>query len=134
MALTSHVVHCGSTLFCVRNLTRGSVLCGRATLARSSGERRRGLLGRNQLDADEGMLFEAERFIPLMWMHTLSMAFPIDIVFLDRADIVIKTQASLKPWRLSAMVFGARKAIELAAGSVIRAETVVGDRISITEM
>jgi uncharacterized protein len=67
-------------------------------------------------------------------MHTLSMAFPIDIVFLDRADIVIKTQASLKPWRLSAMVFGARKAIELAAGSVIRAETVVGDHISITEM
>lgn len=127
---------CGAdtALFCVRNLTRRTVLCARATLARSFRERRRGLLGRPQLDADDGMLFEAEPFIPLMWMHTLSMAFPIDIVFVGRGDTVIKIQASLKPWRVSPMVFGAYKAIELRAGSAIRTQTVVGDRIFITKM
>lgn len=119
------------TVLHVRNLTRGTVLCTRATLARSFRERRRGLLGRSQLGADEGMLFEAELFIPLMWMHTLAMAFPIDIVFLGRDNTVIKAQASLKPWRLSAMVFGAYKALELSAGCLVRTETAVGDRISI---
>jgi uncharacterized protein len=119
---------------CVRNLTRGTLLCSRATLARGFRDRSRGLLGRNELRADEGMLFEAEPFIPLMWMHTLFMTFPIDIIFLGRGDIVIKVQASLKPWRFSAMVFGARRALELSEGTAITTETVVGDAISIVKI
>jgi len=121
-------------VLCVRNLTRGTVLCSRARLARSFRDRSRGLLGHNQLSADEGMLFEAESFVPVMWMHTMFMRFPIDIVFIGRGDNVIKIQASLKPWRLSAMVFGACKALELTAGAVIRTETAVGDSISIERM
>jgi uncharacterized membrane protein (UPF0127 family) len=35
------------------------ILCSLATLAASFLERMRGLLGRSQLGADEGMLFEA---------------------------------------------------------------------------
>jgi uncharacterized membrane protein (UPF0127 family) len=116
---------------CVRNQTRGTVLCPRAALARGFLDRRRGLLGRSQLGPDEGMLFEAGPFLPLMWMHTFFMTFPIDIVFLGRGDIVVKIQASLKPWRLSALVFGARKAIELCEGAAIRAKTAVGDFISL---
>ena len=115
-------------------MTRGTILCARATLARSFRERRRGLSGRSQLAADEGMLFEAEAFIPLMWMHTLFMAFPIDIVFLGHGDQVLRTQLSVKPWRLSALVLGACKALELAAGSVIRTGTAVGDRLLITRI
>jgi uncharacterized protein len=118
-------------VLCVRNQTRGTVLCSRATLAHSFRDRTRGLLGRRQLDSDEGMLIEADRFLPLMWMHTFFMTFPIDIVFLSRGNIVIKIQASLKPWRLSAIVFGAHKAIELSEGAAIRAKTAVGDFISL---
>ena len=77
------------------------------------------------------MLFEAEPFIPLMWMHTFFMRFPIDIVFLDRANVVVKIQPSLGPWRLSAIVLGARKAVELYAGAAANAQTEVGDIISI---
>jgi uncharacterized protein len=117
---------------CIRNQTRGTVLCARATLARGFRGRIRGLLGRRQLSSDEGMLFEAEP-LPLMWMHTLFMTFPIDIVFLDRGDVVIKVQSSLKPWRLSPIVFGAHKAVELAAGAAMRTGTDVGDLISFTE-
>jgi uncharacterized membrane protein (UPF0127 family) len=79
------------------------------------------------------MLFEAEP-LRLMWMHTFFMTFPIDIVFLGRGDVVIKIQSSLKPWRLSAIVFGAHKAIELAEGAAARAETKVGDSISLAEI
>jgi uncharacterized protein len=121
-------------VLCVRNMTRGTVLCSRATLARSFRDRSRGLLGRSQLGADEGMLFEADRFIPLMWIHTLFMRFPIDIIFLGSDDRVIKIEASLKPWRLSSIVIGARKALELTAGAATRTETAVGDSMSIVKM
>jgi uncharacterized membrane protein (UPF0127 family) len=109
-------------------------LCSRATLAHSFRDRMRGLLGRRQLNDDEGMLFEAEGFLPLMWMHTFFMSFPIDIVFLGRDDVVIKIQPSLKPWRLSAMVLGARKALELTAGAVAKTQTAVGDVILVEKV
>ena len=116
---------------CVRNLTRETVLCSRVTVARSLRDRSRGLLGRRQLSPEEGMLFEAESWLPVMWMHTWFMRFPIDIVFLGRGDNVIKIQASLRPWRLSPIVMGARKALELSEGAVTRSETAVGDLIAI---
>ncbi|MBV8055109.1 MAG: DUF192 domain-containing protein [Deltaproteobacteria bacterium] len=119
------------TLLCVRNQTRGTVLCPRAMLARSFRDSTRGLLGRPQLSPDEGMLIEAAPFLPLMWMHTFFMAYPIDIVFLGQDNMVMKIQASLEPWRLSAIVFGARKAIELAAGAALEAKTAEGDFISL---
>jgi uncharacterized protein len=115
---------------CVRNQTRDTVLCPRAILAHGL----RGLLGRSQLSSDEGMLFEAEPLLPLMWMHTFFMTFPIDLIFIGRGDVVLRIQASLKPWRLSAIVFGARKAIELRAGTAIKTETAVGDVISLSKL
>jgi len=121
-------------VLCLRNQTQGTVLCPRATLARGFRGRSSGLLGRGQLSPDEGMLFEAERFLPLMWMHTFFMSFPIDIVFLGRADVVMKIQTSLRPWRLSALVIGASRAVELSAGAAIRATTAVGDFISLEEV
>jgi uncharacterized membrane protein (UPF0127 family) len=75
------------------------------------------------------MLFEAEPLLPLMWMHTFFMRFPIDIVFLGRRDIVIGIEPSLQPWRCSALTFGARKALELSAGAVSRTGTQVGDTL-----
>ena len=116
---------------CVRNLTRDTVLCSRAMVARTVRDRSRGLLGRHRLSPDEGMLFEAQRFIPFMWMHTLFMRFAIDIVFLGRSDSVIRIHASLKPWRISAVAFGARKALELSEGAVTRTGTAVGDSLVI---
>jgi uncharacterized protein len=77
-----------------------------------------------------GMLFDGEVLIPVMWIHTLFMRFPIDIVFLGRRDTVIKIQPSLKPWRLSAIVPGAYKALELSEGAVTRTGTAVGDLIA----
>jgi uncharacterized protein len=117
-------------VICVRNVTRDTVLCSRAMLARTVRDRSRGLLGREQLGPDEGMLFDGDAVIPVMWIHTLFMRFPIDIVFLGRRDTVIKIQPSLKPWRLSAIVPGAYKALELSEGAVTRTGTAVGDLIA----
>jgi uncharacterized protein len=115
----------------IRNQTRETVLCSRGCLATNWHGRARGLLGRSKLTADEGMVFEAGSLVPLMWMHTFFMRFPIDIIFLGRDNAVMKIDASLQPWRLSAIAFGARTAIELCEGAAARTKTEIGDFISI---
>jgi uncharacterized protein len=112
------------------NRTRDTVLCERLEDAGGLGGQSRGLLGRASLDGDAGLLFINGRFNPFMWMHMFFMKFAIDIVFLDKNDRVIKIDKALKPWRVSSMVFGARKAIELAAGAAAVSGTAVGDAIA----
>ncbi len=108
-------------------MTRGTVVCERLTRAQGVLGRSRGLIGRDALARDEGLLFEAGRFAPFMWMHMFFMRFPIDIVFLDARDVVLKIDGELRPWRLSSIVFGARRALELSAGAAARSRTQVGD-------
>ena len=111
------------------NRTRGTTLCEHLENAGGVGGKSRGLLGRGGLAAGHGMLFERARYEPFMWMHMFFMRFAIDIVFLDSDSTVIRISHALKPWRVSPVVFGARRALELEAGSVIRSDTRVGDAI-----
>ena len=114
------------------NSTRGTVLCARIEDAGGLAGQSRGLLGRDSLEPDQGMLFVRGRFEPFMLMHMFFMRFPIDIVFLDQESRVIRINPGLQPWRLSSIVFGARKALELAAGAVDRSATQRGDLITFT--
>jgi len=112
------------------NQTRGTTLCEFLENAGGRAGQSRGLLGRDRLEPGHGMLFVRGRFEPFMWMHMFFMRFAIDIVFLDRNDTVIRISHALKPWRMSAIVFGARTALELEAGAAIRCDTRIGDSIS----
>ena len=111
------------------NRTRDTILCAKLETAAGFTGRSRGLLGRTGLNPDEGMLFEADGFIPVLWMHMFFMRFAIDIVFLNGEGRVLKINHRLKPWRVSSMVFGARRALEIAAGAASSSRTEVGDRI-----
>jgi uncharacterized membrane protein (UPF0127 family) len=111
------------------NQSRGTVLCARLENAGGVAGQSKGLLGRDGLEPGAGMLFENSRFTPMMWMHMFFMRFAIDIVFLGRGNKVISISRRLRPWRVSAMVFGARRALELEAGAAERSSTQVGDQI-----
>jgi uncharacterized protein len=105
------------------------VLCAWLENAGGLAGQGRGLLGRDGLEPGGGMLFENGRFTPFMWMHMFFMRFAIDIVFLGRGNTVIKINRRLKPWRMSSVVFGARRALELNAGASDDSSTQVGDQI-----
>jgi len=111
------------------NHTRGTVLCERLESAGGLAGQSRGLLGRDGLAPGTGMLFASS--LPLMWMHMLFMRFPIDIVFLDRKGCVLHICHQLRPWRLSPIVFRARKALELPAGAAAASSTQLGDLIDL---
>ena len=88
----------------------GNVVCERCLLAETPLARLRGLLGRSDLPAGEGLLLR-----PAGSIHTAFMRFPIDAVFLDRSDRVLKVAHELAPWRMAGCR-GARAVLELAAG------------------
>ncbi len=111
------------------NQTRATVLCEHLEEAGGMTGKSRGLLGRDGLDAQAGMLFEAGRLEPFMCMHMLFMRFAIDIVFLNRQGTVVRINHNLRPWRISSIVWGARRALELSAGAAARSGTQIGDEI-----
>lgn len=82
--------------------------------ADSTIERMRGLLGRPQLVAGQGLLLA-----PCNSIHTLGMRYPLDLVYLSTEWRVVKCVMQLSPWRLSACL-GARMVLELPAGSIMQ--------------
>ncbi|MCH8990751.1 MAG: DUF192 domain-containing protein [Acidobacteria bacterium] len=100
------------------------VIARRIVRVETSAERRRGLLGREQLDPDEGIYI-----VPCEWIHTFGMKFPIDVAFLASDGRVLAMHHGLRPRRLSKIVLRAEGVLELAAGRLRESGTIVGDHV-----
>lgn len=116
----------GNRLFQAVNLSKGLTVASRVEWAGTSETRRRGLLGREDIDADEGAYI-----VPTQWIHMFGMQFPIDVAFLDPDGRVLHVCHALEPNRLSPIVWRAEGALELAAGVLQATGTEVGDIIEI---
>ena len=102
----------------------GRVVAESVTVADSTGRRLRGLLGRRDLPSGHGVLLR-----PAWSIHTAFMRFPIDVVFLDADQIVIKIVPSLPAFK-TASCRGAREVVELRAGECERRGLALGDRVA----
>jgi uncharacterized protein len=102
----------------------GRIVCERVVVADRAYRRMRGLLGRRYLREGEGMVLR-----PGWSIHTAFMRFPIDAVFLDADQVVIKIEPEVGPWR-TVSCRGAREVVELSAGECKRRGLVVGDRVA----
>ena len=105
----------------------GRDVCRRCAVAETPLRRMRGLLGRRELAADEGVLLR-----PAPSIHTFFMRFAIDVVFLDRELRVVHVAANVKPWRATGRRH-ARAALELRAGEAARRRILVGERLRFAE-
>jgi uncharacterized membrane protein (UPF0127 family) len=115
-----------SRLFEAINISKGVVVAGRVEWAGTSAARRRGLLGREQIECDEGAYI-----VPTQWIHMFGMQFPIDVAFLDCRGRVLHMCHALEPNRLSPIVWRAEGALELSAGTLLETSTEVGDIIEL---
>jgi hypothetical protein len=66
---------------------------------------------------------------PAWNVHTAFMRFPIDVIFLDSDQVVIRLEKAVAPWR-TVSCRGAREVVELAAGECERRGLEVGDRVA----
>ena len=109
----------------------GRTLAARVTKADDTSSRSKGLLGRESLDADEGLWIEQPslaRFVPCPTIHTFFMKFSIDVLFLKEDLRVARVIENMKPWRLSPWVLAADSILELKGG-VLNGSVRAGDRL-----
>jgi len=109
----------------LRNVRSGLVLADRLETAFDSTARRRGLLGRQGLEAGTAVIIA-----PCNSIHTFFMRFAIDVVFVSRDGRVANLRTALKPWRVG-ISWKSFAVIELSAGTIARAETRVGDVLQV---
>lgn len=102
-------------------------LVAKARVATSMWSRFWGLLGRGSLPSQEGLLID-----PCNSVHTFFMRFPIDVLFLDEDDRVLKISSELRPFRV-AFGRGARRVLEIAAGRAASVGVLVGDKMTFQE-
>ena len=102
----------------------GRPLWPHCRVARTPGQRLRGLLGRPAPGAAEGLLLTRCRSV-----HSLLLRHPIDVLLLAGDGTVLRVVSPLAPWRASGHP-RARAVLELAAGAAARAAVRPGMRLT----
>lgn len=103
-------------------LLREDAVLASVEVATSRSERRRGLVGRDEID---GALV-----LPVRWVHTFGVRFPIDVAYLDASGAVVKTE-TIAPNRMGRPCLRARSVVEAPADSLRRWAVVPGDRLEV---
>lgn len=104
-------------------LLRDEEVLASVEIARGRLAKTRGLLGRQSLEG--AMLIEGARSV-----HSFHMAFELDVAFLDRDMVVIRTMR-LHRNRATIPVWRSRAVLEAEAGAFGRWELKVGDVVEI---
>lgn len=108
----------------ISNTTRGTILAERAEVARSFWARLVGLMGRRTLPEGGGLIIQPNGSI-----HTFWMRFAIDVIFVDRNDIVVGLREAMPPNRPYAGARHAYRTIELPTGAIRKSDTHRDDKL-----
>jgi uncharacterized protein len=110
------------------NRTRQAQIAVRLSVAATHWSRFRGLMGRAASAFRNG---DGLWIVPSRGVHTFAMNFPIDVIYLDTANLVVHVEENLKPWRLGRVDLRAHSVLELPVSTVRSTGTTIGDEIEI---
>ena len=110
------------------NQTRQAFLASELEVADTHWSRLKGLMGRpgGSFCAGKGLWI-----VPCHGVHTLAMAYPIDVVYLDSAMVVVHVEENVKPWRIAPLRMDAATVIEVPSHTIWNTGTKVGDQVEI---
>ena len=107
--------------------TRNNQIVARTLLtAFDSASRRTGLLGRDSLEDGSALIIA-----PCQAIHTFSMRFAIDVLFVSKDGRVIKVRSNVRPGRIAAAL-RAFAVVELPVGAIERSGTRSGDQLEVS--
>ena len=106
------------------NQTQRSILADNGRMADTFLLRLVGLLNRSQIIPGEALVI-----MPCHQIHMFFMRFPIDVVFLDKSDLVVGLVENIQPFAMSPMFRHSHRAIELPIGTIAQSRTCLGDAV-----
>jgi uncharacterized protein len=110
------------------NRTRQAYLARHLRIADSHWSRFCGLMGTDSgsFPAGQGLWI-----VPSHGVHTFAMRFAIDVIYLDRENVVVHLEEDLRPWRLAPVRLRATSILELPGNTLSSTRTAIGDEIEI---
>ena len=111
----------------VTNHTKQILIASHVEIATTAHARRIGLLKHDRLETGHALCIPARAWIPFIAIHTFGMKFPIDVLFLDKHNQVIR--CCTLPQNRIAWAWGARMVLETAIGAIEYSRTSHSDRI-----
>lgn len=111
--------------------TKAGVKSFQVELADTPETRQRGLMFREKLASDRGMLFDYHKpRMVFMWMKNTLI--PLDMLFLSETGIIVTIETNTVPHSLETISskIPVRAVLELKAGIVEKFDIQVGDRVS----
>lgn len=110
----------------LRNMSSGAIVATRVDRLTGFFPRALGLLARRSLSADEGVWLTSCRAI-----HTIGMAYAIDVVFIDGSGRVLRTCRNVPPNKFALRCVRAAAVIELRGGALDRVAVNCGDQLEL---
>ena len=112
----------------IRNASNGRIICRNELMARGFFQRLTGMLTRKFSGKLDGIVFENCNTI-----HTFGMRFSLDVLFVDRNNVIIKIQKNMAPWKTASAGIKKCTAIELPAGTADMVMCKTGDIIEFND-
>jgi uncharacterized membrane protein (UPF0127 family) len=110
----------------LRNVTTGELIAREVRVAERLLERLVGFLNRRHIPPDEGLWFPDCSLI-----HTIGMQAPIDVVFVDEENRVLRAMRNVARNRLFVGCRRANATIELGCGALDGCDVLVGDQVTL---
>jgi len=105
----------------ITNRSNSIIIADTTRIASTFWRRLTGLLGTYELPAGTALMI-----VPCNSVHTFGMKYPIDVLFVDKDNRVMKTVGIMKPGKMAAC-FSSRYVVELPAGTLDKTDTCIGD-------
>jgi uncharacterized protein len=113
----------------IRIRSNGNLIADKTEFATSPWTRFRGLMLRSLAGFQPGQALVID---PCTSIHMFFMRFPIDVLYLNRENVVVRAQKEIRPWRIGPIYTrGARFVVELPAGTIARSGVTNGDAVAI---
>ena len=113
----------------VTNRTSGAVILEEVDVARTFWKRLLGLLRQDSLEWGRGLIIH-----PCRSVHTVGMAFPIDVAFVNREGRICTMLEQMKPGRFSPKVKDALYVIEAPAGTFREVGAELHDEVALEKL
>ena len=109
------------------NITKNKCIAYKPFYALSMWHRIRGMIGRNFAESD----FDAMVFEKCNMIHSCFMSTAIDVIFVNRDNVICGLSAQWPPWRLMLRCHEAYFTLETPAGTISRTQSSVGDMVDL---
>jgi Uncharacterized conserved protein len=110
----------------LKNMESNQIVCDKVIIANSFFKRLKGLMFTKELPSDSSMYI-----CPCNQIHMFFMNYNIDVLYVDKNNMVIAVDENMKPGIMGKKVKGAAAVVELQAGKVKESNIKVGQVLEI---